>query len=153
VTGGAFSPNGRWIAFVSDETTVGNVYIRELSGGGPKQIVSKGQGSCPTWSPDGREIFYVQGGFRDSESGTWEYGIRFMTVPVEFNPQPRLGEPRQLFEGPFYGCWDGGANSYAVSPDGSTFLMVGPDEDPESTRELMVVLNWFEELKRIAPVE
>jgi serine/threonine-protein kinase len=150
---GAFSPDGQWLAYVSNEAALENVYVRRLPDGVPKQIVSKGYGECPMWSPDGREIFYLQEGVYDAESRMWGYGIRLMAVSVEFTPQLRLGEPRQLFEGLYHLCWDGGASSYGVSPDGSRFLMVGPDEDPESTRELMVVLNWFEELNRLVPTE
>lgn len=105
------------------------------------------------WSPDGREIFYLQEGVYDAESGMWEYGYRLMAVSVELSPELRLGEPRQLFEGRYHRCSDGGANSYGVSPNGLRFLVVGFDEDPRSARELMVVLNWFEELNRLAPTE
>ena len=151
--GAVFSPDGRWLAYVSDEAGDWGVYVRSFPDGKLKQIVSKGRADCPLWSPDGREIFYLQEGVYDAESRLWQYVIRLMAVSVEFTPELRLGEPRQLFEGLYFNCWDGGANSYGVSPDGSSFLMVGFEEDPNSTRELMVVLNWFEELKRLAPTE
>jgi hypothetical protein len=151
--GAVFSPDGRWLAYVSDEAGDWGVYVRSFPDGKLKQIVSKGRADCPLWSPDGREIFYLQEGVYDAESRLWQYGIRLVAISVEFTPELRLGDPRQLFEGLYYNCWDGGASSYGVSPDGSSFLMVGFEEDPNSTRELMVVLNWFEELKRLVPTE
>ena len=151
--GAAFSPDGRWLAYVSYETGLDHVYVRNFPDGDLKQIVSQGRGVCPMWSPDGREIFYQREGVRDAESGMWEFGSTMMAVPVETTPKLRLGEPRQLVKGPFWSWCDGGAGSYDVSTDGSRFLMVGPEDDPFSTRELMVVLNWFEELKRLVPTE
>jgi serine/threonine-protein kinase len=151
--GAKFSPDGRWLAYVSDEAGHDGVYVRSFPDGELKQIVSTGIAMNPMWSPDGREIFYLAPGAQDTESGIWNDGSRLMAVPVEVTPQLQLGEPRQLFDGPYYRSGDLGASPYGVSPDGSSFLMVGFEEDPLSAQELILVLNWFEELKRLVPTE
>ncbi len=70
-----------------------------------------------------------------------------MVVTVETNPQLKIGKPRLLFEGPYFASRGGFQISYDVSPDGR-FLMIRSDPAPT---HINVVLNWFEELKRLVP--
>jgi serine/threonine-protein kinase len=137
----AFSPDGRWIVYTSNESGPMEIYVREFPSGRNKRKVSVDGGWAPRWSPNGTEIFY-QG----------EDGRSMMVVEIDTGPELRISDPRLLFEGPFQRSTDIGY-AYDVSPDGRRFLMMQVSEDREAARELVVVLNWFEELKRLVPTE
>jgi serine/threonine-protein kinase len=136
-----FAPDGRWIAYASNESGQNEVYVRPYPGPGEKIQISTHGGIQPVWSRDGRELFYFQGaGFRS--------GNELMSVPVELGPTFTAGQPEVVLEGDFEkgpGFW----SNYDVSPDGKSFYMVKRTTEPP--REIHVVLNWFEELKRLAP--
>ncbi len=142
------SPDGRWMAYVSDESGQFEVYIRPFPDvDGMKSQVSTNGGCQPTWSRDGRELFY-RGIKSDMHA--------LMTVSVETEPALRLGRPRILFRSAAVnpeGYW-----TYDISPDGKRFLMIKPlestDDGPtgEEQREIIIVQNWFEELKERVPV-
>ena len=127
-----FSPNGRWIAYESDESGQFEVYIRPFPPSAGKWPVSTGGGTMPRWNSNGKEIFYRDGdammvvGVAETEEG----GIN-------------LGNPTKLFERFSYG-WD-------VASDGQRFVSIEPGEpDPAPTR-LHLIMNWSEELKRSFP--
>jgi Tol biopolymer transport system component len=124
-----FSPDGRLIAFVSDETGRAVVYVQPFPGPGPRLPVSTEGGDNPCWGPSGDELFY-----RD--------GDKLMVVNVETQPVLRLGRPRVLFEGDYF--------PFAGTSDGKRFLMNSRRSVKQPT-ELQVVLNWSEELKRLVP--
>jgi len=136
------SPNGLWFAYVSDRSGDPRVYVQPFPGGGEVIPISTGPGTEPVWARDGSELFY-----RD--------GPRMMAVSVDsgstFTPRP----PRLLFEGPYLADPGGVIQNYDVSLNGERFLMVKPAEatgaGPART-EIIVVENWFEELKRLVPV-
>ncbi len=136
----AFSPDGRWMAYVSDESGRWEVKVRPYPGPGAVTQVSVEGGFEPTWSPDGREIYYRR-----------RRGNQVMAV--SFDPEgrsPRLGKPRLLFEGRYaHGLPYG--RRYDLAPDGERFLMVMEGEPPPPQTQYNVVLNWFEELKRLVP--
>jgi len=73
-----------------------------------------------------------------------------MVVSVVSEPAFRAGRPRKLFDGR-YAVEPGGQHDYDVSPDGERFLMIAVDE-PSAPNEMRVVLDWFEELSKLAPV-
>ena len=130
-----FSPGGRWLAYNSDETGRGEVYVQAYPGPGRRVPISTDGGTEPMWSADGRELFYRN-------------GDRMMVVVVETQPGFKADIPRVLFEGrySFYGVFQ----TYGVSPDGQGFLMM---QDADHSRlSLNIVQNWFEELKRLVPV-
>ena len=129
------SNNGRWLAYVSNETGQDEVYVTPYPGPGPKESVSLGGGLSPAWSADGRELFY-----RDSN--------RVMVVDIETDPSFVAGTPRELFTGNYRGDLHG-HSGWDVAPDGQHFVMI---ESPESV-EINIVLNWHEELKRLVPVD
>jgi serine/threonine protein kinase/Tol biopolymer transport system component len=131
-----FSPDGRWLAYVSDESGREEIYLRPFSGPGAKHPVSTEGGREPVWSADGSELFYRS-------------GDKVMAVAVETEPDLTTGTPRVLFEGP-YVMYLGGGNNYDVSPDGRRFLMIRRELGP-APRQINVVLNWAEELKRLVP--
>jgi serine/threonine-protein kinase len=130
-----FSPDGRWIAYVSDESGGDEIYVRPYPGPGARYSISTEGGREPIWSSDGREIFYRNGN-------------QMMSVSVETKPEFKAEAPRALFEGQ-YDSRGGAGISYSVSPNGQRFLMI---RKPRSLpTELNVVTNWFEELKRLVP--
>jgi len=139
----ALSPDGRWMAYQSNESGQYEVYVRpfpDVNGG--RWQVSSGGGAWPLWSPDARELFYV-----GSES--------MMTVPIETEPTFTQGTVDLLFDlDPYLKPSDGGIRRIDISPEGDRFLMLkeggGSDETAETT-SIHVVLNWFEELKRLVP--
>jgi serine/threonine-protein kinase len=131
-----FSPDGRWIVYVSDESGREEIYVRPYPGPGGKYAVSTEGGREPVWSSGGREIFYRN-------------GDKMMVVPVQTNPDFSAGTPKVLFEEP-YAMWFGGGNNYDVTPDGQRLLMIRRDTE-SAPRQINVVLNWHEELKRLVP--
>jgi serine/threonine-protein kinase len=136
----AISPDGRWMAYVSDDSGRFEVKVRPYPDLGAITQVSINGGSEPTWSPDGREIYYRR-----------QRGEQVMVVSFDpQGPSPRLGQPRLLFEGRYRpGNYYG--RRYDLAPDGERFLMVLEGEPPPPQTRYNVVLNWFEELKRLVP--
>jgi serine/threonine-protein kinase len=135
--GGQFSPDGRWLAYASNESGEFNVYLRPYPGPDRKFPVSTGRGTHPRWNPNGKELFY-----RDQN--------KMMAVDVTTTPELKISEPHLLFERRYaYGGAQTIAN-FDVSPDGQRFLMV---RDESSSGRLGIVLNWFDELRRRVPVK
>jgi len=141
------SPDGRWMAYQSDESGKFEVYVRSFPGvesEGRTQISTNG-GDSPIWSPDGKELFYRNG---DS----------FMGVAVETAPTFKPGKPKVLFKGSYFSVNSptGGYALWDIGPDGR-FLMVKPPETAASAgvgpRKISIVLNWFEELKQRVPIK
>jgi Tol biopolymer transport system component len=130
------SPDGRFVAYVSDETGRDEVYVRAFPGPGGKWPISTGGGREPVWKDDGSELFY-----RDED---W-----LLSVPVVTRPDFSAGTPRPLFEAPYD---EAGAPyaSYDVSRDGERFIMVRSGEAHDVSR-LIVVLDWFSELDAKLP--
>ena len=132
----AFSPDGRLLTFDSPESGRDEVYIQSVAGTSGKRPVSVDRGAHPTWSHDGRELY-----FRN--------GRNMMAVSVDTSGGIRTGRPRVLFQGDFE--YAQRLRNYDVAPDGR-FLMVQVPESAERGR-LVVVINWFEELERLVPTE
>lgn len=122
----AVSPDGRWLAYASDESGRYEIYVQSFPKSGRKRQISTEGGNFPRWSRNGRELF-----FRN--------GAKLMAVSIETQPELTTGQPRFLFEGPYL-------EGYDLAPDGQRFLMVEAPEKP--LPQINVVLNWFEELKR-----
>ena len=133
--GPQFSPDGRWLAYVSNESGQFQVYLRRYTGPEGRWTVSPGGGTSPLWNHTGNELFYRNGN-------------KIMAVSVATTPDATLGTPRVLFEGPYsYGSTVALAN-YDVSADGQRFLMVKPES---AVAHLSIVQNWFSELTRLVP--
>ena len=138
----AFSPDGRWLAYTSNETGREQVYVKPYPGPGDREIISPDGGYAPAWSGDGRELSY-------------RAGRKMMAVPI--SPDQRglnPGRPVLLFEGDYTGLQP--IRSYDVTPNGQRFLMISREPVQNRTtevygRKLSIVLNWFEELERLAP--
>ena len=130
--GSRLSPDGRWLAYTSNESSRTEVYVQAFPGPGGKWQISTEGGNEPQWSRDGRELYYRN-------------GDRMMVVTIETQPAFRASAPRVLFEGRYARIGWPQAN-YDVAADGR-FLMIRGDEQTLPTT-LRAVLNWSEELRR-----
>jgi eukaryotic-like serine/threonine-protein kinase len=138
----AFSPNGKWMAYASDESGRFEVMVRPYPGPGAVTMVSSDGGWEPIWSPDGSELYY-----RNFS------GSRVMAVSLSpGETQMKAGKPKLLFEGMFYLGMAWGW-MYDLAPDGERFLMMRPRDTAAPPDEIRVVLNWHEELRRISPTD
>jgi eukaryotic-like serine/threonine-protein kinase len=134
---GRFSPNGRWVAYVSNESGLDEVYVRALAtdfssssaSAGGSVLVSRGGGTAPRWRGDGRELFYL------APNG------KIMAVEVKAGQQFDIGTPTPLFQTP------PGTVVGDVSADGKRFLLVTP-VGPSASAPFTVVLNWTAGLKK-----
>ncbi len=143
---GEFSPDGRWVVYVSNESGRNEVYVQPYPGPGPRRLVSTEGGTAPAWSRDGRELFYTTA----QSTGGQASLTKMMVVPVALRPTFTAGTPRMLFQGR-YGS-TAFLRGYDVSPDGQRFLMVQQKERPAATvADMLLVQNWVEELKRKVP--
>jgi serine/threonine-protein kinase len=138
----AISPDGRWLAYASNESKRFEVKIRPMTGSGAIVQVSSDGGWEPVWSRDGSTLY-----FRNLT------GTKMMAVPVEPGPVLRVGVPKLLFENNrLVGGMAWGRN-YDVSPDGKRFLVITSSPPPTPPTEYHVILNWAQELKRLAPAK
>jgi serine/threonine protein kinase/Tol biopolymer transport system component len=131
-----FSPDGRWLAYRSDESGRPEVYVQPYPGPGGKWQISTEGGGEPVWARNG-ELFYRSGN-------------KMMAVETTTQPTFSPGKPRLLFEEQ-YVIGPGGGAAYDVTPDGQRFLMLKAAEQEQAPTQINVVLNWFEELKRRVP--
>ena len=138
-----FSPDGRWIAYTSDETGRQEVYAQPFPGPGERRQLSNNGGTQPAWARNGRELFYTE-----IEARTQR--MRMMSVPFVAGSPLRAGVPHALFEGQFRD--QANTRGYDVTADGQRFLMVKPVQRPPSpVTQMVMVQNWFEELKAKVP--
>jgi len=126
----AISPDGKWIAYTSDEAGQNEVYIRANPGPGPRLQVSTEGGQGPLWTRGGKEIVFSS---RD----------RMMAASFTPTPEVRVGIPTQLFTGNFNWYRQ---RDYDVLPDGSRFAFVRRPGGGSSHYEIWVMLNWPAEL-------
>ena len=134
---GVFSPDGHWVAYVSDESGAADVYAAPFPGPGGKRLISTkqagvGQGGVPVWRPDGREIFYIA---PDRSLMAVEVTVKGTTIEA--------GLPRVLF-GPIIGV---GGRNYAVSADAKRFLtLMRPGRRTDAP--ITLVQHWQPEAKK-----
>ncbi len=135
----SFSPDGHFIAYESNDVGRSNVYVQPFPGPGPRTQVSPDGGYLPRWGPNGRDLFYL-------------HKNALMVTTLETRPGLRVGQARIVLE-QAYPATAEGPNvhpQFEVAPDGKRFLAVLPRRTA-APLELRVVLNWFEELERLAP--
>ncbi len=128
--GSAFSPDGRWIAYVSSEKGKDDVYVQPYPPTGERWFISTEGGEEPVWSRATNELFYRN-------------KTKWMVVKYKTDPNFVHELPTLLFVGDYVNI---SGRSYDVSPDGRFLLLKGEEETSSPTR-LNVVVNWFEELK------
>ena len=129
------SPDGRWMAYESDQSGQREIYVRPFPNveDGQWQISTSG-GARPLWALGGSELFYRR-------------GAALMAVPVQTAPSFMPGTPEVLFEAEYFlGL---GGRSYDVAADGQRFLMI--KEGGDAAQNVILVQNWFEELRRLVP--
>ena len=134
------SPDGRWVAYQSDESGRNEIYIRSF----PivdqrKELVSRDGGTQPLWGPAGSgELFYraLDGSMK--------------AVSVRFTPDLIVGTTTDLFANRSYSTTAAGAWTYDVSPRDGRFLML-KEQESGGASPINVVVNWFDELTRLVP--
>ena len=129
-----FSPDGRWIAYTSSESGQSEVYVRSAEPGGGRWQVSTEGGLQPHWSAKGKELYY-------------RIGDKMMVASVVTQPTFASARPRVLFQGSFQ--LGGAVDNYDLTPDGREFLLLRDASPRHGFSEYKVVLNWFEELRKI----
>ncbi len=129
------SPNGKWLAYLSAVTGEPEIWVRPYPGPGTPVRISPNGGLEPVWGPNGLELFYLE-------------GDKMMAVKIETGAELHFLPPELLFEENYYRDT---RPSYDVGPDGR-FLTIKASGELEP-HEIHVVLNWFEELKRLVPTD
>jgi serine/threonine-protein kinase len=141
---GEVSPNGRWLAYQSNEDGSDEIYVRTFPNVRDRRTkISTGGGTRPAWARNGRGLFYLM------------VDRTMVTMPIRPDASGRLsaGTPTSLFQGAYFVTQ--AARTYDVSPDGSRFLMIksaAPSINSPAV-QLVVVQHWFEELKRLVPTK
>ncbi len=132
------SPDGRWLAYQQRDYLGGSeIYVQAFPNPGAKWQISTDGGVAPLWSPDGRELFYSNGG-------------QTVSVTVDTTSEFTAGTPRPLFRSP---VGSGYGYDRHITPDGERFVWAAFDDEAAVLRgrQLHVVLNWFDELERLVP--
>lgn len=138
---GRFSPDGRWIAYSSDESGRDEIYVRSFSpdaagtasAAGGKWLISNGGGTQPRWRGDGRELYYL------APDG------KLMAVQVTTSPVFQAGVARILFQAP--PTISASTPRWDVTGDGKRFLLPAPTAQ-SAQAPITVVLNWQAALKK-----
>jgi Tol biopolymer transport system component len=131
-----FSPDGTWVAYVSNVSGQNEVYVQPFEGSGRKWQISTEGGEEPVWARSGHELFYRLGG-------------KMMAVPVTTRPSFSAGRPKAIFSGAYHFNILP-SRAYDVAPDGR-FLMMKVDSETAS-HQINIVLGWGEELRSKIPV-
>ena len=134
---GELSPDGRWMAYQSDESGKWEIYVRSFPNVEGRSQVSNGGGIYPLWSQNGQELFCLEPGAQP----------RLMTARVETGATFNNQSPEPLLDWPYLIA--GVGRTYDVSPNGQRFLAL---TRTSRSLKINVVLNWFEELKERVPV-
>jgi serine/threonine protein kinase/Tol biopolymer transport system component len=134
---GRVSPDGRWIAYVSDESGTNEVYVQTFPVSGAKRRISTSGGNEPKWRSDGRELFYL------AADG------RLRAVGVREGPRLEIGSPTPLFKTRMGPTRNFGYDvNYTVTGDGQRFLISTLTEGSQSSPTTTVILNWHAALSR-----
>jgi len=124
------SPDGKWVAYVSDYSGSDEVYVTSFPVAGARTRVSQSGGHSPTWAPDGKTLYYLE-------------QQKMMALSIETEPAIRIVKRKELFEGRYVQYrW---SRQYDITPDGTRFVMI---QNPAGG-DIEVVTNWFEELRAL----
>ena len=130
---GKFSPDGKYMVYMAEETDQSELYLRQLTGtGGKWQLSSDGVRNF-IWNPDGKEILYFN----------WDWEL--ISIPININDRLEIGASKKLFKRRL-SFFELTINRFAISPDGQQFLLVSPIEQKEDI-QFKTILNWPEILK------
>ena len=137
----AFSPDGRWLAYASNESGTFEVYVRPFPGPGGRWQISTGGGTAPVWSRDGRELLFATPALRVMAVGYTAKGDSFAAG------KPRVWSETRLRD-------IAGFANYDLAPDGKRLAAMVADDEAGGQKlpnHLTVLLNFFDELRRRAP--
>jgi len=129
----SLSPDGKWIAYSSNESGTYQVYIQPFPQGGGRWSVSTDEGFGAHWAPDGKTLYYYSPG-------------RLMSVSIQTAPSLIVGKPQVVFSGYQQKSVDSGL-MYDISPDGQSFIVTQSQDDDENLRRIHLILNWFDEIQ------
>ena len=132
----SFSPDGKWIAYMSNESGQSEIYVQPYPGPGGKWQISAGGGLYPVWARDGKELFFLTP------------GAELMTAGIETTPAFSASSPKKLFTAPNTGSYGTLGSVFDVTPDGRGFVFAVKAEE-SIPRQMNLVLNWFDELHRL----
>jgi hypothetical protein len=133
--GATVSPDGRWLAYVSQQSGQAEVWVRPYPGSGTPVRVSSSGGIEPVWSRRGYELYYFE-------------GRRLMAVPVVKGSTFTFKRPTFLFESHYVVF---GPPSYDVAEDGRFLMIKAAASQSRTSPQVVVVLNWADELRRRVP--
>jgi Tol biopolymer transport system component len=137
-----FSPDGRWIAYQSMNTSENEIFVQPYPLTGARyQLPHTLDNHHPAWSADGTELFYIPG------------PGRFEAVPIRTEPRFEFGAAVALANMPPASAAPGNRRRYDVMPDGSGLLGLAGGGDGNDVRTINIVYNWFEELTQKVPVD
>lgn len=131
--GAQFSPDGKWIAYSSNESGKSEVYVQQFPEPGGKFVVSRGGGTMPAWRGDGRELYYISA------------DRKMMAAPITIGPQFDSGAPVPLFEARVR--LSSASRQYSVTRDGSKFLL-NRSVGEEGTKPMTLVQNWMSSIAK-----
>lgn len=125
----SFSPDGKWLAYLSNDSGQQQIYVQSFPGPGGRLQISTEGGHSPVWSPDGKELFYRS-------------GSALMVVELSPGPPLKISSPRVFLE-------DFKFNLHGMAPEGDRFLVTeAADTGPSEPRWAVIVLNWAQGLAR-----
>jgi len=131
-----FSPDGKWIAYMSDETGRYEIYVQAYPGPGGKQPISTGGGVTPLWSRDGKQLYYLS-------------ADKIMAVDVTTHPTFRAGTPRVVAEG--LRINERGSRNFDIAADGRIIVAQRPEQAQEERSQLRVVQNFSTDVRQRLP--
>jgi dipeptidyl aminopeptidase/acylaminoacyl peptidase len=137
------SPDGHWIAYNTDESGRPEVWVATYPDLGSKVKISTAGGRHPQWSPNGKELYYLEDGSAENPRPL-NQRVTLVALPIETSPAFKAGTPQVLFHGPFFES----IHDYAVTPDGKGFIFIRRNQEPGPS-ELKMILNWSNELRRV----
>jgi Tol biopolymer transport system component len=137
----AFSLDGRWIAYVSNQSADFQIFVQPYPPTGGRWQVSTQEGNKPRWSNGeklngDKQLFYVDG--KDN----------VMMVSIDTKMGFKVGTPQLFFKGLYHPA--GSTNDYSVTPDGRRMIMMKNAEGADAPTHMVIALNWFDELRRLA---
>jgi Tol biopolymer transport system component len=124
------SPNGKWLAYQSNESGQYEIYVRPFPAAGARATISSGGGTEPMWSRDGHRLFYRR-------------GPELIAVTYSASPAFAVTSRHTLFSGNYE--LHAFHPNYDVTPDGKRFIMIKPGNEEN---QVVVVVNWIEELRQ-----
>ena len=136
-TDGRFSPDGQWLAYTGDQSGRAEVWVRPFPGPGAPIRVSSDGGHDAVWSRDGKELLFRS-------------GPRMLSARVAPGVTFRADAPEVLFEGGFDPSLE---RVYDIAPDGRFVMFERGPRDDTASASIVMVLNWFNELKQRVPVK